>query len=221
MLFRSAHLPAWAGLPAHKKCLPHTTKQQDKVHKKHWARPFLRPIMAKSGRVAHATPKNPHQMGNMPRLAKSFRLWRRQPIPLVSQTSPKPKNGSVETATTCSGVNVLPVKRQMHWLGLSHSNPDMSGKNMMKKINKTFAMIVCIASMKTAIADGVKRVPVLDIYTQECASCHLAYPPALLPRTSWQKITGSLNKHFGVDADRKSTRLNSSHSQQSRMPSSA
>ena len=71
---------------------------------------------------------------------------------------------------------------------------------MMKKINKTFAMIVCIASMKTAIADGVKRVPVLDIYTQECASCHLAYPPALLPRTSWQKITGSLNKHFGVDA---------------------
>lgn len=34
----------------------------------------------------------------------------------------------------------------------------------------------------------------------ECGSCHVAYPPQLLPRTSWRAIMAGLDKHFGTDA---------------------
>ncbi len=51
-----------------------------------------------------------------------------------------------------------------------------------------------------AQADEYKKAPVLDIYTQECASCHMAYPPDLLPVASWQRIMDTLDKHYGVDA---------------------
>lgn len=37
-------------------------------------------------------------------------------------------------------------------------------------------------------------------YEKECGSCHFAYPPDLLPETSWVKIMSSLDKHFGDDA---------------------
>jgi hypothetical protein len=37
-------------------------------------------------------------------------------------------------------------------------------------------------------------------WQQECASCHLAFPPGLLPAESWRRLMGTLDKHFGVDA---------------------
>jgi len=37
-------------------------------------------------------------------------------------------------------------------------------------------------------------------YQQECAACHLAYPPALLPRQSWIRLMNNLEHHFGSDA---------------------
>jgi mono/diheme cytochrome c family protein len=37
-------------------------------------------------------------------------------------------------------------------------------------------------------------------YESECASCHMAYPPALLGQKNWQHIMLSLDKHFGTDA---------------------
>lgn len=37
-------------------------------------------------------------------------------------------------------------------------------------------------------------------YQQECAACHLAYPPAMLPAESWQRLMGQLDRHYGVDA---------------------
>jgi nitrate/TMAO reductase-like tetraheme cytochrome c subunit len=37
-------------------------------------------------------------------------------------------------------------------------------------------------------------------HQQECSSCHVAYPPGLLPAASWARIMGHLNKHFGTDA---------------------
>lgn len=44
------------------------------------------------------------------------------------------------------------------------------------------------------------RVPMLPRYQQECAACHLAYPPGLLPAASWQRLMGNLPQHFGTDA---------------------
>lgn len=37
-------------------------------------------------------------------------------------------------------------------------------------------------------------------YLDECSSCHMAYPPGLLPARSWQKLMGGLSSHFGDDA---------------------
>lgn len=37
-------------------------------------------------------------------------------------------------------------------------------------------------------------------YTQECSACHMAYPPGLLPASTWKRILGSLDKHYGTDA---------------------
>ena len=34
----------------------------------------------------------------------------------------------------------------------------------------------------------------------ECGSCHLAYPPQLLPASSWRQIMAGLDRHFGTDA---------------------
>lgn len=58
------------------------------------------------------------------------------------------------------------------------------------------------AAALTARADSGVRMPqhVPPAYTQECASCHTAYPPGLLPARSWQRLMSGLDKHYGTDA---------------------
>jgi hypothetical protein len=48
---------------------------------------------------------------------------------------------------------------------------------------------------------GSKEFAVNDpAYKQECGSCHVAYPPALLSAPSWRAVMGGLDRHFGTDA---------------------
>lgn len=53
-----------------------------------------------------------------------------------------------------------------------------------------------------ARADEGPRLPAVvpKAYTQECGSCHIAYPPGLLPARSWQRLMTGLDAHFGSDA---------------------
>ena len=44
------------------------------------------------------------------------------------------------------------------------------------------------------------RVPLLPKYAQECAACHVAYPPGLMPAASWQRVMANLPRHHGTDA---------------------
>jgi diheme cytochrome c len=37
-------------------------------------------------------------------------------------------------------------------------------------------------------------------WQQECGSCHVAYPPGLLPQASWRRIMAGLDQHFGENA---------------------
>lgn len=37
-------------------------------------------------------------------------------------------------------------------------------------------------------------------YRQECAACHLAFPPGMLPADAWRRLLGTLSRHYGVDA---------------------
>lgn len=39
------------------------------------------------------------------------------------------------------------------------------------------------------------------LYKEECGSCHMAYPPGLLPSAAWQKVMTSLSDHFGDNAE--------------------
>jgi cytochrome c5 len=55
-------------------------------------------------------------------------------------------------------------------------------------------------STDTAAAAPPGKTP-SEVYQAECGSCHLAYPPALLPAASWQRLLGGLDDHFGENAE--------------------
>jgi hypothetical protein len=89
---------------------------------------------------------------------------------------------------------------------------------MMQKKYKVAALLAIIMSVSSAYAvaeedfwfwavnifrqNGVK--PVTDKqYQDECAECHFAYQPGLLPAKSWEVLltAEALRKHFGVNAE--------------------
>jgi mono/diheme cytochrome c family protein len=74
----------------------------------------------------------------------------------------------------------------------------------MKTIKKiSNAVLVCLAATCaiSAAADSKGSVvPLLPIYKQECAACHIAYPVGMLPAGSWRRLMGGLSKHYGTDA---------------------
>jgi hypothetical protein len=50
---------------------------------------------------------------------------------------------------------------------------------------------------------SASRVTAADnpVYREECGSCHMAYPPGLLPARSWDRIMNGLQDHFGDNAE--------------------
>ncbi|MDO8458028.1 MAG: diheme cytochrome c [Burkholderiaceae bacterium] len=77
----------------------------------------------------------------------------------------------------------------------------MSHSNLKKSL---LAFLLAAGTVSAAHADdrGSKGpiVAPLPKYTQECAGCHMAYPAGMLPAASWQRLMGSLDKHYGTDA---------------------
>lgn len=51
-----------------------------------------------------------------------------------------------------------------------------------------------------AMAGGRLGAPQNDRWKAECGSCHIAYPPQLLPASSWRRLMAQLDRHFGTDA---------------------
>lgn len=70
----------------------------------------------------------------------------------------------------------------------------------MNRLHK--AALALLLAAGAAHADPGRGMPatVLKSYTQECAGCHLAYPPGMLPAASWQRIMTGLERHYGTDA---------------------
>jgi Dihaem cytochrome c len=72
------------------------------------------------------------------------------------------------------------------------------------RLARAAALLAALCATTAALparADGALmplRVP--PAYTQECGACHTAYPPALLPARSWQRLMGGLDRHYGSDA---------------------
>lgn len=64
---------------------------------------------------------------------------------------------------------------------------------------RTLFVAALFAVSLPAAADK-PRLPPNPAYKAECGSCHVAYPPKLLPAGSWQQLMQRLDRHFGSDA---------------------
>ena len=65
---------------------------------------------------------------------------------------------------------------------------------------KKFSLSLVVAATLAFSFGGTAQAAANVKHQQECGSCHVAYPPGLLPAASWARIMGGLNKHFGTDA---------------------
>ncbi len=79
----------------------------------------------------------------------------------------------------------------------------------MNQLTRTFTAWSALAALAcgfglplVAHADSKhgRGLPLLPAYQQECSSCHVAYPPGMLPAASWQVLMNNLPRHFGADA---------------------
>lgn len=70
------------------------------------------------------------------------------------------------------------------------------------RIRTLATLTLTLGTLLPALADRGREMPlnVPPVYPQECASCHLAYPPGLLPAASWQRLMTRLDRHYGTDA---------------------
>ena len=55
-------------------------------------------------------------------------------------------------------------------------------------------------AMPARAASGNVLVPGDSAYLKECGACHMAFSPELLPASSWRKLMGRLDDHFGESA---------------------
>jgi mono/diheme cytochrome c family protein len=81
---------------------------------------------------------------------------------------------------------------------------------MKSKMKRLFTLALLTVTALGAHAQGkyqgedrgrpVQPAQVNAKWQQECSSCHMAFPPGLLPAASWRKTMAGLDKHFGADA---------------------
>ncbi|HEX6136875.1 MAG TPA: diheme cytochrome c [Casimicrobiaceae bacterium] len=56
------------------------------------------------------------------------------------------------------------------------------------------------AALPPAGADSRLGTALRRSWQAECGSCHVAYPPRLLPARSWRALMSDLDRHFGTSA---------------------
>ena len=62
-------------------------------------------------------------------------------------------------------------------------------------------LLAALGATSAVHADGGRPMPpLLPKYQQECAACHMAFPPGALPAASWQRVMQNLPRHYGTDA---------------------
>ncbi|GGY19385.1 diheme cytochrome c [Paludibacterium paludis] len=73
---------------------------------------------------------------------------------------------------------------------------------MNRMVLRLVACLGLAACAGVVLAGGHRAMPgtVPRVYVEECASCHIAYPPGLLPGAAWQRLMDGLGRHYGTDA---------------------
>jgi len=74
------------------------------------------------------------------------------------------------------------------------NNKNPRAGNLLVLLGAAALCSVALAAPRTfpAVNDGA--------YVKECGSCHMAFPPQLMPARSWQRVMNSLDSHFGDSA---------------------
>ena len=71
-----------------------------------------------------------------------------------------------------------------------------------RTVRRSTALLALACALPAAWADS-REMPasaMLPVYKQECAACHMAYPPGMLPASSWSRMMNGLDQHYGTDA---------------------
>jgi len=72
---------------------------------------------------------------------------------------------------------------------------------MMTRISPIAAIALVLAAMPAVAHDDLWAVPENNAsWRSECGSCHMAFPPAMLPVEDWQLIMRRLDRHYGAEA---------------------
>jgi mono/diheme cytochrome c family protein len=81
-------------------------------------------------------------------------------------------------------------------------NTTLAGIGYAKAATKViaFGALLGLAAASAWAESKGPVVPPLAKYQAECAACHIAYPPGMLPAPSWKRLMGSLDQHYGTDA---------------------
>jgi len=99
---------------------------------------------------------------------------------------------------------LLGSEQEMSFTGIG-IHPISKKRDAMRLNNSPFFRLLVIAvltmcnTMSVAqVDDGISQGE--EVFRKECSSCHMAYPPRMLPGKSWRIIMAGLDKHFGSDA---------------------
>jgi len=68
----------------------------------------------------------------------------------------------------------------------------------------TFLTTASVAAQPPIDHIGDNLTPVFEkdaTYIEECGTCHIPYPPMLLPEASWEKVMAGLENHFGDNTE--------------------
>ena len=68
---------------------------------------------------------------------------------------------------------------------------------------RSWVVVVSLVASHAAFSGDDQRgagVALLPKYKQECAACHVAFAPGMLPAESWRRLLGNLPQHYGTDA---------------------
>jgi len=76
--------------------------------------------------------------------------------------------------------------------------------NRAASVQRTLWVLLALLGASHAVRAGDDRrgpgVAQLPRYQLECAACHVAFAPGMLPADSWRRLLNDLPHHYGTDA---------------------
>jgi len=84
--------------------------------------------------------------------------------------------------------------------------------NRPARLHRTLRVLFALLGASQAVRAGDDQrgpdLALLPKYKQECAACHVAFPPGMLPADSWRRLLNNLPNHYGTDASQDAATLN-------------